>query len=189
MDLLLNNQSMVERNELFRIHSENTDSPIEMLLTCHEKVQNFLNLLIRVHAHLISHGVDSQTEEASQRIIRYFTSAAQHHHDDEEKDLFPALLGAMAGSDAVCIRALVTTLTSQHQRLNQLWSLIYPTLRAISEGHQELLDLELIKLFKNLYEQHLQIEEKELFPIAERILTEAQTQKLRLAMVNRRTVL
>ena len=47
--------------------------------------------------------------------MRDFDTSARHHHDDEERDLFPALIESMAGSDAVCLRELTAALTAEHR--------------------------------------------------------------------------
>ena len=51
------------------------------------------------------------------------SSAAGHTErtPDEEADLFPALLEAVAGSDAVCLRELTASLAAQHRELESRW--------------------------------------------------------------------
>jgi hypothetical protein len=82
-----------------------TDEPLEMLSACHARIQSQCATLRRLVAHLLAHGVDAEARLAAASVMRYFDTSARHHHADEEEDLFPALIEAMAGSDAVRPRA------------------------------------------------------------------------------------
>lgn len=84
--------------------------PLEMLAACHGRVQHQCETLQRLVAHLQAHGADRLAQEAASAVIRYFDTAARHHHEEEEQDLFPALMESMAGSDAVCLRELTSSL-------------------------------------------------------------------------------
>ncbi|MBM3387317.1 MAG: hemerythrin domain-containing protein, partial [Betaproteobacteria bacterium] len=92
------------------------EAPLHMLAACHTRVEKQCHTLERLQAHLPEHGSDAQAQEAAGAVLRYFDSAARHHHEDEEQDLFPALLEAMAGSDAVCIRELTSALLAEHRQ-------------------------------------------------------------------------
>jgi hypothetical protein len=89
--------------------------PLEMLATCHGRVQHQCETLLRLLPHVQAHGADRPAQEAAGAVLRCFDTAARHHHEDEEQDLFPALLDSMAGSDAVCIRALTAALCADHR--------------------------------------------------------------------------
>lgn len=80
--------------------------PLEMLAACHLRVQDQCSTLLRLVTHIAAHGPDRPAQEAATAVMRYFDTSARHHHDDEERDLFPALIESMAGSDAVCLREL-----------------------------------------------------------------------------------
>ena len=89
-----------------------TEAPLEMLAACHGRVHKQCETLGRLAAHLPTHGSDTAAQQAATAVMRYFDTAARDHHADEEEDLFPALLEAMAGSDAVCLRALTDGLVA-----------------------------------------------------------------------------
>ena len=104
------------------------EAPLEMLAACHGRIERQCETLRRLVPHVAAHGSDQAAREAAQAVLRYFDHAALDHHADEEQDLFPALLEAMAGSDAVCLRDLTEQLTRQHRELEAHWRALRPEL-------------------------------------------------------------
>jgi hemerythrin-like domain-containing protein len=162
--------------------------PLEMLAACHGRVQHQCETLMRLLTHLQAHGADRPAQEAALAVMRYFDTAARHHHEDEEQDLFPALVESMAGSDAICLRELTTSLCSDHRRLEQRWAALRQHLQQIVAGTTSTLADADIPGFVQLYEQHIAREEAELLPMAERLLIDAELDRIGLAMRNRRGV-
>lgn len=160
--------------------------PLEMLAACHGRVQHQCETLLRLQAHLRSHGPDRAAQEAARAVMRYFDTAARHHHEDEEQDLFPALLESMAGSDAVCLRALTDTLCSEHRLLEQHWAALRQQLVRVAEGSAPTLDDNDTARFVGLYAQHIAREEAELLPMAARLLSDTELDRIGLAMRARR---
>src|SRR4051812_31090913 len=95
--------------------------PMEMLAACHERLVRTCATLRRLALYTSECGSDVQAQDAATAVMRYFDTAAVNHHADEEADLFPALLEAMAGSDAVCIRELTQSLAADHRLLEDAW--------------------------------------------------------------------
>lgn len=164
------------------------EAPLEMLAACHQRIERQCETLRRLVAHVGEHGVDAQAREAAQAVMRYFDRAAADHHADEEQDLFPALLESMAGSDAVCLRELVTTLTRQHRELQRHWSALRSVLIRIAAGEPVDLDRALIERLVDAYAEHLALEERELLPIAGRLLGDAALADLGRSMRRRRGI-
>jgi hemerythrin-like domain-containing protein len=162
--------------------------PLEMLSACHGRVQHQCETLMRLVAHMQTHGADRLAQEAASAVMRYFDTAARHHHDDEELDLFPALLGSMAGSDAVCLRELTASLCSDHRRLEVRWATLRQRLLQVTEGAASTLAAADVPGFVQLYEQHIAREEAELLPMAARLLSDAELDRIGLAMRARRGV-
>lgn len=162
------------------------DQPLQMLAACHERVATQLSTLRRLAAHLRSHGADQQAREAAQAILRYFDISARHHHADEDVDLFPALLESMAGSDAVCLRALTEGLSAEHRKLEAQWQTLRVLLVQIAEGQSLLLDEAEVGRFIERYETHIALENGELLPMAERLLSDGDLARLGAAMRQRR---
>lgn len=160
--------------------------PLEMLAACHGRVQHQCKTLLRLLAHLQSHGADRQAQDAANAVMRYFDTAARHHHEDEEEDLFPALLESMGGSDAVCLRELTASLISDHLVLEQRWSVVRQGLLQVAQGTASRLEDTDVAGFVRLYEQHIAREEAELLPMAARLLSDAELDRIGLAMRSRR---
>ena len=162
--------------------------PLEMLAACHLRVQDQCATLLRLAPHIAAHGSDQPAREAATAVIRYFDTSARHHHDDEEHDLFPALIESMAGSDAVCLRELTAALTAEHRELEARWQTLRAVLAPVAAGHAVLLDQDEVSRFAQLYQGHIAREESELLPMAERLLSPAELDRIGLAMRMRRTV-
>lgn len=162
--------------------------PLEMLAACHGRAQHQCATLQRLLPHLQRHGADRDAQEAAIAIMRYFDSAARHHHEDEEHDLFPALLESMAGSDAVCLRGLTASLCDDHRKLEQLWAALRPQLSSVSQTTGHAVDAALVSSFVNLYETHIRREEAELLPMAARLLSEIELDRIGVAMRARRGI-
>lgn len=162
--------------------------PLEMLAACHGRVQHQCEILLRLVAHVQAHGADRPAQEAAAAVTRYFDTAARHHHDDEEQDLFPALLESMAGSDAVCLPELTAGLCSDHRQLEQSWAALRERLLQVTHGAASALAAEDVSGFVQLYEQHIAREEAELLPMAARLLSEAELDRIGLSMRSRRGV-
>lgn len=160
--------------------------PLEMLAACHGRVQHQCDTLLRLLAHLNTHGADRPAQEAAHAAMRYFDTAARHHHEDEEQDLFPALLESMAGSDAVCLRELTASLCSDHRSLELRWAALRRRLQQVADGSAATLEDDDVPGFVRLYEQHIAREEAELLPMAARLLSAGELDRIGLAMRARR---
>lgn len=162
------------------------EAPLEMLAACHTRVEKQCLTLERLQAHLGTHGSDTAAQEAAHAVLRYFNSAARHHHEDEEDNLFPALLEAMAGSEAVCIRELTEALEADHRILEQRWAALRVKLRAIAQGEAVVLSRGEVEAFVGGYRTHILREDTELLPMAQRLLDDQALREIGQAMRERR---
>lgn len=168
--------------------SASTEAPLEMLAACHIRIERQCATLERLAAHLATQGNDEQARVAAGKIIRYFDNAAVHHHADEETDLFPALLESMAGSDAVCIRQMTSRLIAEHRQLESLWRSLRQPLQAIASGNSAALPSNTWREFNALYAAHMKQEDDELLPMAARLLSEQDIDRIGRAMRERRGI-
>lgn len=159
------------------------DDPLELLLACHDKVLRFTSLLRRLGAHTQRHGPDHQAAEAAQSILRYFDMAAPLHHQDEEEDLFPAL--RVLGHPQV--DATLDFLCAEHDQLEGLWrDRVRPWLQGIV-ARQTMPVIADLQLFAERYEQHVALENNQLYPHASELPVKLRAQLAR-HMVSRRRV-
>ena len=162
--------------------------PLEMLAACHLRVQDQCATLLRLVPHIAAHGSDRPAREAATAVMRYFDTSARHHHDDEERDLFPALLESMAGSDAVSLRDITAALTAEHRELEARWKDLRAVLVQVAAGQAAPLLQDDVGGFARLYERHIMREESELLPMAQRLLGTAELDRIGLAMRMRRAL-
>lgn len=158
------------------------DDPLEMLLACHERIRAQCTTLEKLMLHLPAHGCDLQARQAAQAILRYFDTAGQHHHDDEEQDLFPQL---RASNDSTAL-ALVTRLLDEHQVMDAAWQQLRPYLAALSEATATTLDAVTARRFIDVYDRHITLENAQLIPLAQRLLSAEQLETLGNSMAARR---
>ncbi|TFL11353.1 hemerythrin domain-containing protein [Pusillimonas caeni] len=170
----------------FNAPSAGFDEPVDMLSACHDKLRSRCETLSRLPDHVARHGADEHARSAAQSILRYFDGPALYHHADEEKDLFPALLESVAGSDATCLRGLFDRLSTEHRQLESQWQRLRPLLLRLCEGEAVALSARDIQAFMDGYADHLQCEDQELLPLARRMLDGASLERIGSAMRERR---
>mgnify|MGYP003541657498 CR=1 FL=1 len=164
-------------------------APLEMLSACHHRVERQCATLRRLVAHLASRDPDQDARIAAAAVMRYFDTAAKDHHADEETDLFPALVESAAGSDAVCIRELVDSLTLDHRALQSHWQRLRQLLQSVEAGASVPLASADVEPFIHLYERHIAREEVELLPMASRLLGDDALDRIGKAMRERRGIM
>ncbi|HEY4372826.1 MAG TPA: hemerythrin domain-containing protein [Burkholderiales bacterium] len=164
------------------------EAPLEMLAACHGRIEQQCATLGRLVPHVASHGSDAQAQSAAAAVMRYFDTSALKHHADEERDLFPALREAMAGSDAVCIREMAERVGNEHRELEAAWQRLRAPLARIAAGEAQALSGEDVEAFVSAYAAHLAYEEAEVLPMAERLLDVSQLDEIGRAMRERRGI-
>lgn len=158
------------------------DQPLAMLRTCHERILRQCATLTRLATHLRADGLTPAARQAAADVGRYFSTAGRHHHEDEEQDLFPRLrtYPDLAG--------LLAALASDHQRMEALWAGLAPLLSA----PETILDVDsfekLVADFTSLYTAHIETENHQLLPRAERLLPESALREIAASMAARRGV-
>lgn len=160
------------------------DSPLEMLLACHGKIQTQCATLHKLLLHLPSHGCDTQARQAAQAILRYFDTAGQNHHDDEEQDLFPRLLATPNAE----VHELIARLLDEHKVMDMTWQQLRPLLLAIAEDRSEELDIKAVEHFILVHDRHISLENAQLLPLAAILLDHIQLEALSKSMAARRGV-
>jgi hemerythrin-like domain-containing protein len=162
--------------------------PLAMLSACHARIEQQCATLQRLVPHVARLGADEQARRAAAAVMRYFDSAAVHHHADEEQDLFPALIEAMAGSDAVCLREMVAGLVSEHRELENHWRKVRRALAQVAAGAAHPLAAADVDALVGLYQRHIAREESELLPMAARLLDDDALDRVGRAMRERRGI-
>ncbi|HET9578582.1 MAG TPA: hemerythrin domain-containing protein [Usitatibacter sp.] len=173
---------------LFDAPAAGFDHPLEILEACHGRVLRFAGLTVRIARQVAASGVDDEVREAARSVMRYFDDAGAKHHRDEEEDLFPALNRCVPDSERPALAALVTRLLDEHRELDGLWRAMREHLQALVEGRETALDPGLAEAFVEAYRRHIELEERELFPLARRLLDGKSIRVLGASMAQRRGV-
>lgn len=154
------------------------DQPLEMLCDCHRRVEHFLDLQLRVAQQYQYHPLDHEARAALENSCTYFTESAPKHTADEEESLFPRMRQAEDLS-TTCQQSM-QRLEDDHKRADQLHADIEAILRLWLHGNQPLPEdrgkrlIEQLIDLRELYREHIRIEEQEVFPEAAQTLVPRQ---------------
>jgi hemerythrin-like domain-containing protein len=134
--------------------------PFEMLTRCHRRLEEELQTLVIEPA-----------PDVAARVLEFIDRALKRHEDDEEHSLFPRLPSELGG--------LVEELRAQHR---QQAAMVEELRRAVDEKAIEVAAMAL----QATYARHISVEEKQLFPAAEKALDAAARDALGEEMQARR---
>jgi hemerythrin-like domain-containing protein len=155
------------------------------------RIEHFLDVLVMVHAQTGGGSLTALQRKQLEGAIRYFSTAAPRHTADEEQSLFPKLR-ASHDPAAGAVLEILDRLEHDHDdadvrhrevdRLGRAW-LDHGTLPASDADalHDHL------QALKALYDVHIRIEDRELFPAAGRVLTPGELEAIGQEMAARRS--
>jgi hemerythrin-like domain-containing protein len=147
------------------------DDPLGMLHDCHRRIEHFLNIVCVVADRAAGRALSEEESAGIQAALSYFRTGGQRHNADEEQSLFPRMRAAGAESvpeigglehdhrDAELLHAKVDTIYSAWIANQVIPPQQQSELKAATDQ------------LKRLYEQHIAIEEKVVFPRAAQMLT------------------
>jgi hemerythrin-like domain-containing protein len=147
------------------------DDPIGMLKDCHRRIERFLHILSVVADSAAGRSLTEEETSAVQSALQYFRTGGQRHTADEEESLFPRLRAALGVGSLEEIGALEDehrTANSLHQTVETLY-LAWMAGGMQSQEDEERLGL-VTKRLKQLYEAHIEVEERVVFPQAAEML-------------------
>ena len=151
-------------------------SPFDMLVACHERVERMLALLIRLRSHLATQGWDVSATSAASDVLGYFDRTAPQHHLDEEMHVFPAVLALQHGR----MDRLIYRLKQEHLEMEKQWAEVRLTLELVvnSEAKRWIpwtpAEHAGIDSFLAVYKNHIMDEENHIYPAAEQALSVEQ---------------
>lgn len=163
------------------------DQPLEMLATCHERIEAKLAALERLGPHLETKGCDGEARAAALTVLRYFDTSGVHHHRDEDEDLFPLLRARASAQGRAEITAAIEELEREHEALDAQWRRLRQRLLAVTEGEPRL-DAEQVARFAWLYRSHMDREAAAVLPFAHEALDAVDRTALGERMAARRNI-
>jgi hemerythrin-like domain-containing protein len=147
------------------------DDPIGMLIDCHRRIERFLHILCFVAESARGRGLTAEETEAVEASLQYFHVGGRRHNADEEESLFPRLRAECTNGEIEEIGGL----EGDHQQANELHLAVEKIYRTwigenkLSEENEQRLQ-SMTDQLRHLYEGHIQIEEKIVFPHAAKVL-------------------
>ncbi len=147
------------------------DDPIGMLKDCHRRIEHFLGILCTVVDRAQGRALSAEEIAAVEAAIRYFHVGGKRHNADEEESLFPRL----RQEDAVGALEELAGLEHDHQTAEGLHNAAETLYRRwIEAGAFQQAEYDELRSatqrLKQLYAEHIQIEEQVVFPRAARLL-------------------
>lgn len=162
--------------------------PLEALKACHARIRGQCDTMRRLVEHLRDHGCDEQARQAAAAVMRYFDTAARHHHEDEEEDLLPRMMAAATLGRGSRLTRLVADIATEHREMARGWTELRAVLQEISVGENTPLDTMEVDRFVKLYRAHIAIEEANVFPLAEMLLSKEDFAEMGASMAQRRGI-
>jgi hemerythrin-like domain-containing protein len=168
------------------------NDPLGMMSDCHRRIERFLNALSSVAKQARGAQLSAMDKEVLQVSLRYFSMAAPNHTGDEEGSLFPRLL--LSNNQKVKdIIAKVESLIADHNRADTYHKEVeFIVNKWLNEGSLLSDDSDrLIKILEDLeafYQEHIAIEENEIFPLAKTVLDKNEIELIAKEMVHRRGI-
>jgi hemerythrin-like domain-containing protein len=162
------------------------DDPLRVIQSAHVRIEQRTALLVELCKHVAANGVDDTARKTADAVLRYFEEASVLHHEDEELDLFPKLIEATPPASRKAVERTLAQLTAHHKDMHALHAQLRPCLVAITEGRPVRLDPDLCVRMHELYVEHIEVEEREIMPLAQKWLSPAAVRALGESMAARR---
>ena len=161
-------------NILGRTPDHGFGEPLGLLTDCHRRIEMFLDVLLRVAGEYPDRPLDERAAEAVQTARRYFLHAAPRHTADEEESLFPRLKAAAEARGEHCLA--IERLEGDHQRADGMHArvdeLLDTWLRGGTLPPAQASELgSLLGMLRELYRAHIDVEERDVFPLAGKVLS------------------
>jgi hemerythrin-like domain-containing protein len=147
------------------------DDPIGMLKDCHRRIEHFLDILCMVAERAHTRSLTGEERSAVKAALQYFHVGGERHTADEEESLFPRLRGESAADSLEDVNRL----ESDHHRaagLHESVDWIYTAWISVGtlEPDEQQRLLSQTRQLKQLYAEHIQVEERIVFPHALQML-------------------
>jgi hemerythrin-like domain-containing protein len=171
--------------------THNFTDPTGLLSDCHRRVEMFLGSLEAV-ARLIDRPATKETSRALESALRYFAEAAPKHTADEEESLFPRLR-QIQDPEIESAFSRLAQLEEEHRWAAPLHAEVdrlgTQYLSTSSLSRAEVGDFrKAVASLASMYQQHIGVEDSLVFPLAARMLSDAEKVAIAEEMAGRRRV-
>jgi hemerythrin-like domain-containing protein len=173
-------------------------NPIGLLSDCHRRIDHFLKTMQAVANKKRGRSLDPEYRLALEAALKYFREAAPKHTADEEDDLFPTLRNLLGQTHVEQVR--IEQVLSRIDQLENDHNVAGRWHRECDElGKRWLRDDALclrdaarfeiaLSSLTRLYRSHIAIEEHEVFPTAQTVLSDREKAVIGRSMALRRGI-
>lgn len=166
------------------------DEPLGLMSDCHRRIERFLDTMIRVADSSADGVLPPAARSGLETALRYFREAAPRHTADEEDSLFPRMLAA-SDPRARSAAETIARLHAQHAAADALHDAANTLAqRWLDDGGLPLTDLANLRKYlhqlRAIYEEHIAVEDHNLFPLAARMLDHRSLVQVGREMAQRR---
>lgn len=171
--------------------THNFSDPTALLSDCHRRIEMFMGTLIAV-AEVIDHPPTEATVRALESALRYFGEAAPKHTADEEESLFPRLRQIRQAEIQIAFSKLKELeeehrlATALHEGIERLGAQYLATGSLLGPEVDEFRGA--ARNLASMYQRHISVEDEWIFPLAARILSDAEKSAIAGEMASRREV-
>jgi hemerythrin-like domain-containing protein len=171
--------------------THNFSDPTGLLSDCHRRIEMFLGTLEAV-AKLIDRPATEETSRALESALRYFAQAAPKHTADEEESLFPRLR-QVQHPEVQSAFSQLEQLEDEHRWAAPLHARVarlgaqYLAAGSLSSPEVEEFRKAVASL-ASMYKEHIRFEDQLVFPLAVRMLSDADKSAIADEMAGRRNV-
>lgn len=158
------------------------NAPLEALAEGHGRLLLQCDALLRLPGRVAAEAPDAVACKAASELRYELDLAIARLHQDEERDLFPALLESMGGSDPICIRQMTDARAQEHREIERRWLPLGQWLETVAQGSDRAPEPGAVDSFVSLVRSHIELEDQELLPMAERLISDAAIAEIGEAM-------
>ncbi len=171
------------------VKSHDYSEPLGLLSDCHRRIEMFLGSLSAI-AKAAGPPLNDEGRRALENALRYFREAAPKHTADEEQSLFPRL-SSLQAEESDSVLATMEELEKDHHWAESLHTEIDRLGRKYLEDgrlsdHDSAEFRNAMDALTAMYQRHITIEDKLLFPIAAKALPQADKLAIAAEMAARR---
>lgn len=147
------------------------DDPIGMLVDCHRRIERFLSILCVVVERARGRSLTEEERQAVEAALLYFRVGGQRHNADEEESLFPRLRAVSTGEGFHELGGLENEhrqANKWHEEADGLYRSWMDAGRLSTEDEERIVNA--TRQLQRLYDGHIQLEERVVFPRAAEVL-------------------
>lgn len=161
---------------------------VDMLLACHQRIRSFTDIAIRLTD--VDSALPEEIANAAAVVHRYFSIALPLHEADENESVYPRLSRTL---DIPVERASLQSMVDQHGPIDEVVARLIPSWRDLASHPEKLAAFadDLLPdshTLKDLWRQHLALEEDIVFPLIRTRLTAADLAEIHAEMKQRRGI-